>query len=179
LTLVQTIGDKWAIAYSLAGWAEAARAVGHREQAVRLCGAAAALRETLGAALPPTEAAQFARVLAALRAALGEGPFVAAWETGRALPLEQAVAEALEVAVALQRADRPADAPAPAEAHGLTPREREVLGLLVAGRSNPEIAEALFVSPRTAQTHVQHILAKLGVHGRAEAVAFAVRHGIA
>ena len=46
---------------------------------------------------------------------------------------------------------------------GLTPRELEVLRLMVAGRSNPEIAAALFISPRTAQTHVGNILAKLGV----------------
>jgi DNA-binding NarL/FixJ family response regulator len=61
----------------------------------------------------------------------------------------------------------------------LTPREREVLLLLVEGRSNPDIAEALFVSPRTAETHVTHILAKLGVTTRAEAAAHAVRVGLA
>ncbi len=60
----------------------------------------------------------------------------------------------------------------------LTPREREVLRLLVEGRSNPEIAAALFVSPRTAETHVTHILAKLGVTSRAEAAAHAVRVGL-
>jgi DNA-binding CsgD family transcriptional regulator len=60
----------------------------------------------------------------------------------------------------------------------LTPREREVLRLLVEGRSNPEIAAALFVSPRTAETHVTHILAKLGVVSRTEAVAHAVRDGL-
>jgi len=61
----------------------------------------------------------------------------------------------------------------------LTPRERDVLRLLVEGRSNPDIAEALFVSPRTAETHVTHILAKLGVTTRAEAAAHAVRVGLA
>ena len=49
----------------------------------------------------------------------------------------------------------------------------------MAGRSNPEIAAALFVSPRTAETHVTHILAKLGVATRAEAAARAVRAGLA
>ena len=65
------------------------------------------------------------------------------------------------------------------DAGKLTPREREVLRLLVEGRSNPEIAAALFVSPRTAETHVTHILAKLGVTTRAEAAAHAVRDGLA
>jgi DNA-binding CsgD family transcriptional regulator len=49
---------------------------------------------------------------------------------------------------------------------------------VAAGRSNPEIAGALFVSPRTVTTHLTHVFAKLGVEGRAEAVAFAVRHGL-
>ena len=56
------------------------------------------------------------------------------------------------------------------------PREREVLGLLAAGSNSAEIARALPVSPNTVRTHVQSILAKLQVHSRLEAVAFATRH---
>jgi DNA-binding NarL/FixJ family response regulator len=58
----------------------------------------------------------------------------------------------------------------------LTRRELEVLGLLVAGSNSIEIARALTVSPNTVRTHVQSILAKLQVHSRLEAVAFATRH---
>jgi two-component system nitrate/nitrite response regulator NarL len=58
----------------------------------------------------------------------------------------------------------------------LTTREREVLGLLVAGSNSMDIARALTVSPNTVRTHVQSILAKLQVHSRLEAVAFATRH---
>jgi LuxR family transcriptional regulator, maltose regulon positive regulatory protein len=54
---------------------------------------------------------------------------------------------------------------------GLTTREREVLELVVAGRSNPEIARTLFISESTAKVHVRHIFDKLGVHSRAEAAA--------
>lgn len=69
-------------------------------------------------------------------------------------------------------ARRPAD---PAEALGLTSRERDVLRLVAAGRTNRQIAEELFISPKTASVHVSNILAKLGVSGRGEAAAVAHR----
>jgi two-component system nitrate/nitrite response regulator NarL len=57
----------------------------------------------------------------------------------------------------------------------LTPRELEVLSHLVEGLNQPEIAERPFISPKTVGKHIEHILAKLGVHNRAQAVALAVR----
>jgi DNA-binding NarL/FixJ family response regulator len=61
---------------------------------------------------------------------------------------------------------------------GLTEREREVLELVAEGRSNPQIASALFISPKTASVHVSNILGKLGVASRGEAAALAHRHGL-
>jgi DNA-binding CsgD family transcriptional regulator len=61
---------------------------------------------------------------------------------------------------------------------GLTPRELEVLQLVADGRSNGEIASALFISTKTASVHVSNILAKLGVSGRGEAAAVAHRVGL-
>ena len=71
-------------------------AQGRPEQAVRLFGAAAVLRETTRASLPPAHRAEYDRRVAAARAALDETTFAVAWEEGRALSLEQAVTFALE-----------------------------------------------------------------------------------
>ncbi|KYK15560.1 hypothetical protein AUW26_21430 [Streptomyces sp. CC71] len=76
----------------------------------------------------------------------------------------------------LGRAAGPERVPAdPAEALGLTSRERDVLRLVSDGRTNRQIAEELFISPKTASVHVSSILAKLGVSGRGEAAAVAHR----
>jgi DNA-binding CsgD family transcriptional regulator/tetratricopeptide (TPR) repeat protein len=61
---------------------------------------------------------------------------------------------------------------------GLTPREVEVLRLLVEGRSNRQIAEELFISGKTVSVHVTRILAKLGVHSRRDAAVLARQHGL-
>jgi DNA-binding NarL/FixJ family response regulator len=61
---------------------------------------------------------------------------------------------------------------------GLTSREREVLGLILAGRSNREIGAALFIAPKTASVHVSNILAKLGAASRTEAAAIAHDEGL-
>lgn len=58
----------------------------------------------------------------------------------------------------------------------LTPREREVLALMVEGLTNPEIANRLSISRATATAHVSHILSKLGVSNRAEAIVLAIRN---
>ena len=60
----------------------------------------------------------------------------------------------------------------------LTGREGEILRLLANGLDQPEIAKELFISSKTVATHIQHILAKLGVHSRAQAVAVAHRDGL-
>jgi len=60
----------------------------------------------------------------------------------------------------------------------LSPREREILGLLAEGRTQGQIAGDLVISSKTVATHIQHILSKLGVNTRAQAVAMAFRRGL-
>jgi DNA-binding NarL/FixJ family response regulator len=68
---------------------------------------------------------------------------------------------------------------APAELSELTPREREVMGLVAAGLSNAEIAERLVVTPATAKTHVSRARRKLGARDRAQLVVYAFASGLA
>jgi DNA-binding NarL/FixJ family response regulator len=85
---------------------------------------------------------------------------------------------ALEALARRGRLDLGADVSAERALAGLTPREVEVLRLLVEGRSNRQIAEQLFISGKTASVHVTNLMAKLGVHSRLEAAATARRLGL-
>jgi len=92
---------------------------------------------------------------------------LARWEGWRAQSLE-----ALERRLG-RRGAEPTEGPVE-----LTPREREVLALVAEGLTNAELAERLYISPRTAGVHVSNILAKLGMSSRTEAAAWAVRSGL-
>jgi two-component system, NarL family, response regulator LiaR len=82
------------------------------------------------------------------------------------------------VAARLLRTLAEGDAPAQAVPDTLTPRERQVLCLIAAGRSNKRIALELGVAEKTVKTHVGHVLAKLGVSDRTQAAVVAVRAGL-
>jgi DNA-binding CsgD family transcriptional regulator len=68
--------------------------------------------------------------------------------------------------------------PEPSGPDSLTPREREVAALLAEGLTNSQVADRLYISPRTAAVHVSNILAKLGMSSRTEVAAWAVREGV-
>jgi DNA-binding NarL/FixJ family response regulator len=64
-----------------------------------------------------------------------------------------------------------------AAANGLTERELEVLGLVAQGKSNAEVAKALFITTKTVKYHLTGIFCKLGLKNRTEAAAYAINHG--
>jgi predicted ATPase/DNA-binding CsgD family transcriptional regulator/Tfp pilus assembly protein PilF len=146
----------------------------------RLAGAATVLRESLLLERDPADQERIDKAIAAARANAGRGQITNAVESGKGLDFEAAVAEALE-----RDAERPvatAAAPssdaAPPVSIKLTRREREVLRLVAQGKSDKEIGEELFISPRTAMTHVANLLGKLEVSSRTAAAAFGLRNGL-
>ena len=167
----------WDLRWALEGLAEIAAVRGEDERAARLFGALDALCERLGIAKRPPFMPGYAVGVEKVRSALGEAAFAAAWEEGRRLSPEAARAAAAEVAHAPGDPADVAEA-APSPAHGLTPREAEVLRLLVEGRSDREIGAVLFISHRTVMRHVTGILVKLGADNRTAATNLAVRRGL-
>ena len=149
--------------------------------AARLWGAAARLREAIGAPMSPVSRAAYEHVLAQARAWVPEQPFRTAWVEGGSMTPAQALAtRPAEGSLAVQAS--PPSPPAASSKHpdrhpdGLTPREAEVLRLLAGGLTNPQIAERLVVSLPTVNTHVAAIFNKLGVNSRSAATRYAIEH---
>ena len=155
-------------------------AKGQPEAAVRLFAAAEAIQTRLGLTVAPALRAKNERALSAARAALAEEAFASAWAAGGDLPLERAVAEARAVTVDSDRLSAPGPQySAPAYPCDLTRREVEVLGLVAQGLTNAQVAQRLFLSPRTVNAHLNSVYHKLGVSSRSAATRFAVDHGLA
>jgi DNA-binding CsgD family transcriptional regulator len=165
------LGDKEIAARGISELATIAAERGELPLAARLYGNVAALREAIGAPLAPAERAGHDAAVDAIRAVLPGNAFAAAWEIGRALSLDQVIAEAAALAQAASRKD----GIGASATDLLTSRQHEVLRLLTLGWSDKEIAAALFISSRTVSAHVATILAKLGAPSRSAAAAIAVR----
>ncbi len=101
--------------------------------------------------------------------ALGGRAFDRVYRSGKGMDSGQLVALALEERQA--PVARTSSRPSPSR---LTARERQIAGLVAQGLSNKEIASKLVISQRTAETHVEHILTKLGFTSRAQIAAWAV-----
>ena len=166
--------EPYPLAYTWLRRAESESAGGDRQAASRSVRQADVIAGRLGADPIAAEAAALAR---RARLDLGSGPDGPGpdGQAGASAPPAPHGPAAGESAAGEPAAGDPADELA---RFGLTDREREVLLLLADGRSNPEIAQALFISPKTASVHVSNILAKLGVGGRVEAAAVVHRLGV-
>jgi predicted ATPase/class 3 adenylate cyclase/DNA-binding CsgD family transcriptional regulator len=174
----QALGARNTMSAVLAGLSSLAAVQDQLERAARLAGATAALSENVHVLPIPLAEGLLAEAMDKSRRALGEVAYQAVWAEGRALSLDEAVAEAL--AVEVHPPPRPASAPgAIAAPDGLSPRELEVLRLIAAGRTSKEIAEELVVSIPTVERHITHLYGKIGARGRAEATAYAVKHDLA
>jgi predicted ATPase/DNA-binding CsgD family transcriptional regulator len=163
------VGDRWVVQVGLAGFAGLAAKTGRPRLALRLAGAGDAYRDANEFSMPEPIAEIVGRWLAPARAKAGRAAerLVA---DGRRLSPEQAVDLVL--------ASEPDDAPPPGTRQALTRREAEVAALAARGLTNRDIAAQLFLSVRTVEVHVDHILTKLGFHTRTQLAAWALEVGL-
>ncbi|SDC98063.1 helix-turn-helix transcriptional regulator [Rhodococcus tukisamuensis] len=152
----------------LAAAAADADADGRRREAARLFGAAEAVRQRTGVVRFKVHQAGYESSVAKLRNAMGDHECDSAWAEGAALSTDEAIAYA-------QRGHGPRKRPASGWA-SLTPTERDIVRLVSTGLGNKEIAGRLFVSPRTVQSHLTHVFAKLGLSSRVQLAQEAARH---
>jgi predicted ATPase/DNA-binding CsgD family transcriptional regulator len=178
------IGDQMLVASCLEGLAAAVVAQGGEEGAVpialwaaRRWGTAARLREAIGAPMPPVHRAAYEHALAQAQRQVHEQTFRTAWEEGRSMTPNQALAKqepsTPQVPPTSQSTARQPSSPTQAL---LTKRELEVLRLLAEGLTNHQIAKRLVVSLPTVNSHVASIFKKLGVTSRSAATRYAVEH---
>ena len=143
-------------------------AIGQPLRGTRLLGAAGALRERVGHRHRVMEnEAALDLALSDARAALGDDAFRTAWAAGRNLSPAQAMDESLATFLVPL-----------VPSIVLTRREEEILGLVADGLSNPAIAGRLYISVRTVENHVAHIMAKFQVTTRGAAVEAAIAAGL-
>ncbi len=162
------IGDRWFVQIGLGGFAGLAAKTGRPRLALRLAGAGDAYRDVNQFSLPGPIEEIVDRWLAPARAKAGPA-------AGRLLAEGRRLSP--EEAVGLVLANEPDDAPLPGPRPTLTRREAEVAALAARGLTNRDIAARLFLSVRTVEAHVDHILTKLGFHTRTQLAAWAYEAG--
>ena len=163
------IGDRFMIPVGLSGLAGLAAKNGKHRMALRLAGAAEACRDAYQAALPEPNRAYLESWLAPSLAAAGAAAARLVAE-GRQMTLTAAVEYAL--------ADEPEQARPAGSRQALTRRETQVAALAARGLTNRDIATRLFLSVRTVEVHVDHILTKLGFRTRTQLAAWAHEEGL-
>ncbi|HEX5847840.1 MAG TPA: LuxR C-terminal-related transcriptional regulator [Rubrobacter sp.] len=170
MALSEEMGDRANAAYCLEGLAAVAASQEHPERAARLFGAAEKLLESIGVPVWTSykpDRAFYEQTIENVRSGLGPDAFEDARQMGRAMTPEHAIAYALEE----ERAR-------PSPPAGLSEREAEVLALAAEGLTNAQIAQRLYISPRTVNRHMGSVYKKLGLGSRAAAARFASEHGL-
>jgi predicted ATPase/DNA-binding CsgD family transcriptional regulator len=176
LSLLPETGRKRDLVFAIEACAVLAATESESEEAIRLAAAASALRRQFGMPIDlDTRIANgaYSNAFQVLRQLL-EVPSI----RDQAWSVEEVLREAKAIISKPLIAQEDVGVKHPMAALGLTPREVEVLQLVVAGRSDRAIADTLFIGRRTASNHVSSILAKLEVSSRAEATARAMRDGL-
>jgi predicted ATPase/ATP/maltotriose-dependent transcriptional regulator MalT len=180
LAIMEKGNSKWDIDVFLEGLAGVVAAQGEPAWAARLYGAAEAFRDANSMSFVPLFRAEYERSVAATRAQLGEQAFSAAWNEGRTMTPEQALATEGAVTITPAAPAGPFSVPYAPKAstypNGLTAREVDVLRLLAKGLTSAQIAEQLVISLLTVNTHVRSIYSKLGVTTRSAATRWAIEH---
>ena len=169
-TIFRDLEERQGIARSLERAARLAVIQRQPGRAIRFAEAAESLRAAIGTPLTPLGQERLRGVLDVAREALGK-------ENGASYP-PLSPDEAVELALQINPMS-PLHVPVTVPANSpLTPRQREVARLVARGLTNQQIAEALVISARTAETHVQQILSKLELTSRAQLAVWAVQHGL-
>jgi predicted ATPase/DNA-binding CsgD family transcriptional regulator len=169
LEVSEGLQDRWAVARSLEGCAAVLLAEGRPESALEMCTLADALLDALGVRRAPADQVAHERLLAATGARHG-----VARPTRGGRPQIPSVSLAVARARALLRSDSAAKEAQPDDL--LSPREREVAGLVAHGLTNREIAAELVIAERTADTHVSNVLGKLGLKTRSQIAVWVAEH---
>ena len=181
LPVLKAMEDIYSLATAAQNIGSIAAAAGKMERAARFFAFSGKRMIEGGLAHGPVEQERLDAAIATVRAALSDAEFDAQWDAGEKMTTDQMIAEApfppadTPSAPAIQTVSAPAE---PADPFGITPREKEVLALLVEGRSDREIAGELFISHRTVMRHVSSILDKLDAPTRTAAATAAIRHGL-
>lgn len=160
------MGDRWRLISDLLGLAWVLLVREKPLDAGRLLGAAEAHGEGPEDPMPRIKSDTYTSLVETVRPLHHQPAFSVAWVEGRAMSLDEAAEYALSAIAALGLTARFGDS------GSLTRRELEVARLVAAGHTDRQIAETLFLSPRTVGVHLHHILRKLGLRSRAELAAW-------